>query len=348
MGAAAAPGAVVGLDGAAVEGWIAGLGIGARPPLRFERVGNGQSNLTYRVTDAAGARWIVRRPPLGKLLASAHDVAREHRILRALQDTAVPTPAVRGFTDDPLITDVPLLLMACVDGLVVDDLAVAEALPDEARGRLGHALAATLGAVHAVDLEATGLIDLASHKPYAARQLKRWRRQWEDSRTRDLPLVDELADRLEAAMPEQRELTLVHGDFHLMNVIAAPDGSTVRAVLDWELCTLGDPLADLGGLLAYWPQASDAVAGVFPAPALPGFPSRRALAETYARETGRDLSALGFWHALGLWKIAVICEGVRRRALDDPRNAAIGGVPPAEVIEDLVAHAQLVAFEAGM
>lgn len=338
---------LAGLDTVAVAAWLA-RAAGLREPIAFARVGQGQSNLTFLATDAAGRRVVLRRPPLGRLLASAHDVAREHRILRALDATAVPTPGVVAFTDDPAITDVPLLAMAHVDGLVVDDMTVAEGLAPEARGRLGEALATTLAAVHAVDLEATGLVDLASHKPYAARQLKRWRRQWEASRTRELPAVEELADRLEAATPEQRELALVHGDFHLLNVIAAPDGGVVRAVLDWELCTLGDPLADLGGLLAYWPQASDVAPGVFPAPALPGFPRRAKLVEVYANATGRDVSAVAFWHALGLWKIAVICEGVRRRAIDDPRNAPSSGAPPAHVVDDLVAHARQVAFEAGL
>jgi aminoglycoside phosphotransferase (APT) family kinase protein len=344
---AAGTGAVVGLDAVAVTAWLADT-VGMRGPVRFARIGQGQSNLTFLATDAHGRRLVLRRPPLGQLLASAHDVAREHRILRALGDTAVPAPRVIAFTDDPLITAVPLLAMAHVDGLVVDHVAVAEGLDPAVRGRLGHALARTLAAVHAADLEATGLIDLASHKPYAARQLKRWRRQWEDSHTRELPELIELADRLEAAMPEQRELTLVHGDFHLLNVIAAPDGAEIRAVLDWELCTLGDPLADLGGLLAYWPQAGDHAA-VFPAPKLPGFPSRAELAETYASASGRDVAgALAFWHALGLWKIAVIVEGVRRRALDDPRNAAIGGIPPQHAVDDLIAQARVVAFEAGL
>ncbi len=149
-------------------------------------------------------------------------------------------------------------------------------------------------------------------------------------------------------MPEQRELTLVHGDFHLLKVIAAPGGEQINAVLDWELCTLGDPLADLGGLLAYWPQAGDAAEGVFPAPRLPGFPSRTELAEVYAAETGRDLAALPFWHALGLWKIAIICEGVRRRALDDERNAARTGIPPAQIVEDLLTQVHHTLFEAGL
>jgi aminoglycoside phosphotransferase (APT) family kinase protein len=339
--------ALVGLDvDAAAEWLISDVGGGLRGPIRFERIGRGQSNLTFLAVDASGHRLILRRPPLGHLLASAHDVAREHRILCSLDATPVPTPSVVAFTDDPAVTDVPLLVVEHVDGLVVDDPAVARELAPEDRGRLGVALVEALARVHAVDLERTGLIDLASHKPYAARQLKRWRRQWEDSSTRELPAVIDLAHRLEAAIPEQDELTLVHGDFHLANVIASPDGGSIRAVLDWELCTLGDPLADLGGLLAYWPEPGDA--SFFPAPTLPGFPSRNRLIEAYADASGRDVTHTGFWHALGLWKIAIISEGVRRRALDDPRNAASGGTPTTELVDDLFVQATDAADAAGI
>jgi aminoglycoside phosphotransferase (APT) family kinase protein len=338
---------VVGLKAAAVEAWILKLGLGARAPLRFTRAGSGNSNLTYLVTDAVGARWILRRPPVGPLLASAHDVAREHRILCALEPTAVPAPAVLGFTEDPAVSDAPLLLMTFVDGIVTDD-AVAQRLEPDTRARLGRSLARTLARVHEVDLRVTGLEGLASHKPYAVRQLNRWRRQWQDARTHELPAVEELAGRLAAAIPEQREVTLVHGDYHLLNVIAAPGGEEIYAVLDWELSTLGDPLADLGGLLAYWPEAGDVTGGVFGASRLPGFPSRAELAEAYAAETGRDLSALAFWHALGLWKIAIICQGVRRRALDDERNAARTGIPPTHVVEDLITQACHILIGAGL
>ena len=276
------------------------------------------------VEDAAGGRWILRRPPLGELLASAHDVAREHRVLSALQSTPVPTPAVVALTTDATVTDAPLLLMECVDGLVVDEMPVAEGLAPRLRGAIGRGMIDALAAIHAVDLEATGLSDLASHKPYAQRQLKRWNAQWEAARTRELPEVDELAGRLAAAVPAQRELTLVHGDFHLRNVIVDPSDGAVRAVLDWELCTLGDPLADLGGLLAYWPEAGDPPGAPFLAPTLEGFPTRRELIELYGHATGRDLSALGFWQVLALWKVAIIVEGVYRRSLNDSRNAARG------------------------
>jgi aminoglycoside phosphotransferase (APT) family kinase protein len=338
--------ALVGLDASATAAWLVDEA-GLRHPVRFARIGQGQSNLTYLAIDADDRRVVLRRPPLGLLLASAHDIAREHRILRALQDTPVPTPGVIAFTEDSTITDVPLLAMEHVDGLVVDSLTIAEGLTPDTRARLGRALAETLATVHATDLTSTGLVDLASHSPYAARQLKRWRRQWEASRTRDLPVVEELADRFAATMPEQRELALVHGDFHLLNVIAAPDGSAIRAILDWELCTLGDPLADLGGMLAYWPQASDPPGGAYPATRLEGFPSRKQMVELYANASGRDVSPLPFWHALGLWKIAIICEGVRRRALDDPRNESESGAPSEQLIDELLEQAHHVAFEAG-
>jgi aminoglycoside phosphotransferase (APT) family kinase protein len=337
-----------GIDTAAVTRWIADLAPDAEPPLRFTRVGNGKSNITCLVEDDRGARWILRRPPAGALLATAHDVAREHRVLSALEPTAVPTPAVLGFTDDPAVTDAPLLLMEFVDGIVLDDIAVAKALEPHERRRLSDALALALGRVHEVDLTATGLNDLAAHTPYAERQLRRWRRQWEASRTRELPAVERLADRLASAIPRQDDLTLVHGDFHLLNVIVAPGGTDISAIVDWELCTLGDPLADLGGLLAYWPQATDAAHWLFPGPSLPGFASRDELAAAYARRTGRDLSALPFWHALGLWKVAIICEGVRHRALADDRNAARTGVPSARAVQDLVDEANDVLFGAGL
>jgi aminoglycoside phosphotransferase (APT) family kinase protein len=322
---------------------------GLHPPVQFVRIGKGASNLTYLATGGDGRHVVLRRPPLGHLLPSAHDVAREHRVLRALDETGVPSPSVVAFTEDATVTDAPLLAMEYVEGLVVDDVEVAAGLGVDVRARLGPALARALAAIHAVDLGAVGLLHLASHKPYASRQLKRWRTQWASSNTRELPDLVRLADRLEAAMPEQRELTLVHGDFHLLNTIVAPDGSDVRAVLDWELCTLGDPLADLGGLLAYWSQPED-VGIAFPAPQLPGFSSRAEIVEDYLGASGRDASAaeLAFWHALGLWKIAVIVEGVRRRALDEPRNTPDGGVPDARLVDDLVAQAQLIAFEAGL
>lgn len=339
---------VVGLNEDAVSTWITGLGVGALAPLSFERIGSGQSNLTFAVRDSGGGRWVLRRPPLGRLLASAHDVEREYRILSALQGTGVPVPKMIGLTKDPAITDAPLALMSYVDGLVIDDEAVAEELTPERRRAIGLALPKALASIHRVDLESAGLLDLASTKPYAGRQLKRWTTQWEQSKVHDLPDIDALAERLARNVPFQRETTLVHGDFHLSNVITAPDDGRVVAVLDWELCTLGDPLADLGGLLAYWPQRSDGVRGPFMASTLEGFPTRDELVDAYVHETKRDVSAVGFWHVLALWKLAIIAEGVLRRTLDDPRNRAERGGPTAELIDGIVRRAVATADEVGL
>ncbi|MGZ4559322.1 MAG: phosphotransferase family protein, partial [Mycobacteriaceae bacterium] len=322
--------AVLGLNPDAVTRWIDSLGIDFSGPLNFERIGLGQSNLTFLVRDQQDRKWVLRRPPLGHLLASAHDVAREARILSALEDTAVPTPRVYGLCEDPEISDVPLLLMEFVDGQVVDRMSAAEALTPQRRREIGVSLPDTLVKIHAVDLEATGLTSLASHKPYAQRQLKRWGAQWEYSKTRELPDLDDLTRRLVAAAPEQRELTLVHGDFHLRNVITSVENGEVIAALDWELCTLGEPLADIGTLLAYWPEPGETTGGDFAASTLEGFPSRAELAGIYLEKTGRDPAALKFWHALGLWKVAVIAEGVMRRAMDEPQNAAESGTPTVE------------------
>lgn len=346
MGDESSSAAVEGLDVEAMTGWIEGLDAGLEAPMTFARVGLGQSNLTFLVTGAKGGRLVLRRPPLGELLASAHDVAREHRILSALQGTDVQVPVVHGLCEDPEVTDVPVLAVSFVDGAVLDDLSDAEQLSTSARHRVGLSLIDTLGAIHAVDLEQVGLVDLASHKPYGERQLRRWSRQWQLSRTRELPELDRLTERLTERAPAPNEITLVHGDSHIRNVIINPQDASVRAILDWELCTLGDPLADLGTTLAYWPQAGDPPTMRFNASTVPGFATRDELVEHYATVTGRDISTVPFWHALGLWKLAIILEGVRRRQLDDPRNLTAMGAIPAEALDGLMAAAHLVLDEA--
>jgi aminoglycoside phosphotransferase (APT) family kinase protein len=338
---------VVGINPAEVADWILQLGIAFTGPLSFERIGLGQSNLTYLVRDRRERKWVLRRPPLGELLASAHDVAREARILSALEDTPVPTPRVHRLTRDA--AGVPLLLMEFIDGLVVDRMPIAESLTPQRRRQIGLSMPTTLAKIHAVDLEKAGLDDLASHKPYAQRQLKRWAGQWEQSKTRELPDLDDLTRRLIAAAPQRQELTLVHGDFHLRNVITSHTTGEVIGVLDWELSTLGDPLADMGSLLAYWPQPGEEdIAGGFAATALEGSPDRAEMARVYLAQTGRDAATLKYWHALGLWKIAVIAEGVMRRAMDVPENKAAAGTPTLRWIDALVCKAREVAEDAGI
>ncbi|WP_218005458.1 phosphotransferase family protein [Janibacter limosus] len=336
---------IEGVDTTAMTAWISAR-VDVEPPLTYERVGLGQSNLTYLATDAKGVRLVLRRPPMGELLASAHDVAREHRILSALQSSDVPLPVVHGLCEDPAVADQPVLVVSFVDGLVLDDRSDAEGLAPPARHAVGLSLTDTLTRIHAVDLERVGLHDLASHKPYAARQLRRWAGQWELSRTRELPDLERLTDRLQERAPAPGEISLVHGDSHLRNVIVDPDDAQVRAILDWELATLGDPLADLGTLLAYWPQAGDPPSMRFDASTVEGFATRDELVEHYAQVAGRDVTAVPFWHGLGLWKLAIILEGVRRRQLDDPRNLTAVGAIPAEAVDELVACAHVVLDDA--
>ena len=339
---------VAGVDSDAVSRWLATLGIEFAAPLRFQRVGLGQSNLTYRVTDAADRSWVLRRPPLGHLLASAHDVVREARIIAALEHTGVPAPRILGVTSDSAFSDAPMVLMEFVDGLVVDTMRVAEELTPQRRREIAVSMPRTLAKIHAVDLTEVGLADLASHKPYAQRQLKRWTGQWELSKTRELPELDDLTRRLVAAVPEQRETTLVHGDFHLRNLIVSPETGEIVATLDWELSTLGDPLADMGSLLTYWTEPGESGIGDFAPSTLEGCPDRAEMTRLYLEQTGRDPAALQYWHALGLWKLAIIAEGVMRRAMDEPQNKAAAGTPDTAWIDAVVHRARAVADAAGI
>ncbi|MQY29401.1 phosphotransferase family protein [Nocardia aurantia] len=333
------------IDQAEFSAWLDTLGLACTAPVQAVRVGVGQSNLTFRITDAQGRQWILRRPPLGHLLASAHDVAREARVMAALAPTDVPVPRIHDVRHEG---EVALVLMECVDGLVLDRPAPAEQLTPALRHAVGTSLIGTLARIHAVDLTATGLDTLASHSSYAARQLKRWPAQWEKSKTRDLPVLDRLTARLRAAVPEQRELSLVHGDYNLRNVIVSPDTGELTAVLDWELCTLGDPLADVGSLLAYWPRPGEPSIPGVDLCLLPGFPPREELIDRYLEITGRDRKALAFWHSLGLWKLGIIAEGVLRRALDNPRNRAQSGTPTTDLVDELIGLADRVAADAGI
>jgi len=327
--------AATALDVGVLGRLLAGAGEQVLGPLTARPVGQGQSNLTYAVTDATGRSWIARRPPRGELLDSAHDVLREHRILAALRDTGVPVPAVVGAWDEPELADAPVVVMAHVDGLVVDTLDVARQAPARLRRAAGPSMAGALARLHDVDVDAVGLGDLASRGPYAQRQVRRWSRQWEAGRTRDLPRLDAMTELLRRTAPAPSGTVLVHGDFHLRNVILDPGDGSVRAVLDWELSTLGEPLADLGSLLAYWPEPGDEPTGLFAASAEPGFADREELVESYLAASGRSREGLGYWHALGLWKIAVIAEGVHRRAH--------GAGSRTDVVDRLIERAWAVA-----
>jgi aminoglycoside phosphotransferase (APT) family kinase protein len=303
-----------GIDRAGVEAWFAEHVDGAELPLSFERISGGHSNLTYGVNDAAGRRWALRRPPLGKRLGSAHDMAREYKVVSALGPTEVPVAPVVGLCEDDSVNEAPFYAMEFVEGPILRGLAEADAFPDQAdRCAIGERVADTLVAIHSVDPDAVGLGDLGRKEDYVARQLRRWQGQWEKSKTRELPAIDSVHERLAARIPEQGPATIVHGDYRLDNMILTPSGE-VAAVVDWELCTLGDPLADVGLLMVYWPEADEeGISLGQPATMAPGFPSRDELKARYAERSGRDLSQLDFFVALGYWKLAIILEGVYAR-----------------------------------
>jgi len=303
---------IQGVDAAAVTAWL-GDRVDIAAPLDFELITGGHSNLTFRVTDQAGGEWVLRRPPLGQVLATAHDMSREHRIISALAATDVPVAPTVGLSADDSVNGAPFYVMDFVAGHVLRNRAAAEDLDPGARARAGHDLVDVLARIHAVDPDTVGLGDLGRRDGYIARQLKRWYGQWEKSKTRDLAAVDTVHSALAASIPDQGPATIVHGDYRLDNCLLTDDGS-VAAVLDWEICTLGDPLADIGLLLVYWVEPDDAFSALPDAATTSdGFPRRAQLLERYAAASGRDLGGIDYYVAFGYWKLACILEGVLAR-----------------------------------
>ena len=307
---------VRGIQSDAVTAWMTEHIEGVQAPLSFSIIQGGHSNLTYRVEDAAGKLYVLRRPPIGKLLATAHDMGREHRIISALAPTDVPVPPALGLCRDDEVNDAPFYVMGFVEGVVLDSAErTEEHFPFDVRRGIGESVIEVLAALHTVDLGSVGLDTLAKKEDYIARQLKRWRKQWEASKTRELPEMEEVADGLEKHMPEQIGAAVVHGDYRLGNMLTGQDGR-VAAVLDWELCTLGDPLADVGYLMNNWPdgdeEGSSPVEERAPT-AAGGFPSRAEMIERYGELTGRDVSNLSYYRAFQYWRLAAIVEGVLDR-----------------------------------
>jgi aminoglycoside phosphotransferase (APT) family kinase protein len=321
-----------------LEEWFRGRVPAIEPPLDYEKIHGGLSNLTFLVTDQAGARWVLRRPPLGARLGSAHDMGREVKVVTALASTAVPVPPVVGYCDDESVTGAPFYAMEFVEGPVLRSPDQAALFPDtEQRRRIGEGLVETMAAIHSLDPDRVGLGDLGRRDGYVDRQLRRWSGQWEKSKTRELATVEQVHSELTRLAPAQTETTLVHGDYRLDNVIYSPLGE-VAAVVDWELCTLGDPLADLGLLMVYWAEPEDEMIPLFrPATVEPGFPSRAELASHYAAVAGRDISNLDYFVALGYWKLAIILEGVlaRFRGGQYGEEAREGGEEFAAAVEHL-------------
>ncbi|MDH3706150.1 MAG: phosphotransferase family protein [Acidimicrobiia bacterium] len=307
---------VAGIDAAAVTRWLDER-VERSGDLRFELITGGRSNLTYRVADDSGVRWVLRRPPLGQVLATAHDMGREHRLIAALKHSDVPVPPLIGLSADDDVNGAPFYVMEHVDGVIARDPATAEQLSVDHRMTASRDLIDVMARLHAIEPASVGLDDLAKKDDYIARQLRRWLGQFEKSKTRELPLMHEVHDRLAASIPDQDGAGIVHGDYRLDNCIIGTDG-TVAAVLDWELCTLGEVRADLGLLLVYWTEPGDELTALDNAPTtVPGFATRAQLTEWYADATGVDLADLDYFVAFSYWRLACILEGVYSRYLAD-------------------------------
>jgi aminoglycoside phosphotransferase (APT) family kinase protein len=310
---------VPGLPRAAFTAWARGHLAQLGDEWQAEVISGGLSNITYRVRGERGTV-IVRRPPMGNLLPSAHDMGREHRVLKALGGTDVPVPEVLAFTDDIEVVGAPFYVMAEVPGEVFREPAQTARLDVEQRRQLSDGLVDVLASIHAVDLDITGLRDFGRPEGYLERQVRRWGKQWAASRTRELPAMDALVVELDRQRPEGGEVTLVHGDYRLDNtLVTQPAGiPTVAAVVDWELSTLGDPLADLATWLTYYSGPGEDGSAVPVAAGLTaheGFPTTDELAAEYAERTGRDVSGLDYYRAFTDFRLAVILEGVHSRFL---------------------------------
>ena len=307
-------------DAVRLAGWLRQAGVTDAGELdHIELIAGGRSNLTYRL-DLGMSRLVLRRPPLGHVLPTAHDMAREYRVLSALAGTDIPAPRPVAICSDASVIGAPFYLMEFVDGEVLRSAEDGRRLvPGQAR-QLSERLIEMLAAIHAVDLEAAGLTSFGRPEGYLARQLARWQRQWALSSSREVPGYDQLVARLEAGLPETGEGTLVHGDFRLDNMLVTLGARpAVAAVVDWEMSTLGDPLADLGLTLMYWADPGDAdwlAINVGAAvTSVPGFLTRAQVADRYAEITGRDLSGIGYYVAFGCFKLAVVLEGIHARYL---------------------------------
>ncbi|MFI0480897.1 phosphotransferase family protein [Actinomadura sp. 9N215] len=339
------PSGVPGIDVPRLADWLARELPGSGRIRAIDLIAGGRSNLTYAITLDGGGRVVLRRPPLGHVQPTAHDMGREHRVLTALGDaTAVPVPRTLAFCADEDVIGARFYLMDHVEGRVLrtrED--AADLTPDQARG-LSEALAEALAAIHTVDVTAAGLDDFGRPSGYMRRQLDRWRRQWDGSQeairaaghVRDLPeydrLVERLAERTPADAPgrpggsssQEGRARLVHGDFRLDNVLARLEPRPeIAAVVDWEMSTLGDPLSDLGLTLVYWAEPGDAERLPVGATitSAPGFFTRREFTDRYAELTGSDLGDLDFYVAFACFKLAVILAGIHARYL---QKATVG------------------------
>lgn len=313
-----------GIEPAAVTAWVAAAveaqGGSVSAPLRFDQIAGGRSNITFHVTDAAGSAWALRRPPTGHVLATAHDMGREHRVMSALGPTPVPVPRMIGLCEDESVTGAQFYLMDWVDGTVVRNHRIAEDFPPTVRRQMSVSVVRTLARIHSLDIDEIGLGDFAKRDGYIERQVARWKRQVDATSTPTIPALERAYEELLAAIPEQGSARLVHGDYRLDNTIVDEAGNVV-AVLDWELTTLGDPLADLGAMLTYWARPGDAVVPLTDPPTLAdGFIDRDEVVALYEESIGSAVPNIDYYFAFATWRLACILDGV----VDRYRAGAMG------------------------
>jgi len=325
-----------------VTAWFGDHAPEVSAPLVFALITGGHSNLTFKVTDQQDRAWVLRRPPLSQVLESAHDMGREFRVIDALQATTVPVPTTIGYCDDLTVNERPFYVMDFVDGHVLRSPEDATQFGTDRLRDVARSLVDTLAGVHAVDVDAAGLGDLGRKESYVARQLRRWLGQFEASKTRDRPELIAVHDHLVDRIPEQGKAGLVHGDYRLDNCLIADDGS-VAAVLDWELCTLGDTLADVASLLTYWARPTDSFTPINIAPTLAqGFPEREQLLDWYEEAVGRTIDDIDFYMSFASWRLASILEGVYSRYI----GGAMGDVEPDGGAEAFVGRIDALVSQA--
>jgi len=314
-----------GYDVAAVESWIRDNVKSLEPPFEWIRLEGGHSNLTFKLIDQQGREAVVRRPPQGQLLPKAHDMSREWALISALGPTPVPVPAALGFCESPDVTGAWFYVMGCINGRPLYTNEDTESwVPEDRRLTMANSFVDVLADLHDVDPIEVGLGDLGKHDSYVARQLRTWYRSWNASiegAEYDDPRAHELQQFFLDNLPDQGPIRVVHGDYGPHNCLIGPD-STVAAVVDWEISTLGDPLADLAYALNFFPDPTDAIP-IAPeaATAVPGFPTRMQMAERYADRTGRDLSKIDYYFGFNRWKSACIVHGVYARYMQGQKSS---------------------------
>ncbi|NBO26685.1 MAG: phosphotransferase family protein [Actinobacteria bacterium] len=304
----------------------------ASGPIKATLLAGGRSNVSYRITDAHESSWVLRRPPLGHIMPSAHDMGREFNVLSGLNSVSFPTPTTRGYCEDETVIGAKFMLMDFVDGRVIESEKTAASLSSHQASEISQELVDTLARLHGVDPIAAGLDQLGRPAGYLQRQVKRWGEQWQITKTRELPEIDALHTWLQKAIskvPESLPSSIVHGDYRIDNVILDAEQSKIVAVLDWEMSTLGDPISDLAISLVYWSQTTDTLRKKIPVAedvtSGPGFWSRQQVLDRYVSQTELDISHLDECVALACFKLAVIMESIHHRNLSGQQLGAASG-----------------------